>query len=390
MERVASRFEELAAVLGAAVVSDREGRVVASPRTTEDVAAALRFADANGIGVEIAGGGTKRGWVGRVGGDVVLETRGLAGVREHSWQDLTATVGAGTTWAEMQRVLAQHGQQVALDPLWPERATVGGVVATNDSGALRLRYGSLRDLVIGMTLVLADGTVARSGGKVVKNVAGYDLHKLMIGAFGTLAVVTEVTFRLHALPRNTRVWTFEAEDAEVVGRAMMQVLDSQLSVQAMQMRAGAAGFALDVELAGMDEVLRDQVGVLDGFCGAGVAGNVAPFGAREALFARDGVVVKATMLASSIAPASAEVVRLGGEAVTQASGIMFARFGTQAEQAVARLRELIGGEGSVSVLRGEDGFGVLPKVGSAAALMRQIKRRFDAKGTLNPGVVVGA
>src|SRR5438270_9284122 len=244
MERVTTRFEEITAALGAGLVSERDGRVVASPKTTEDLATVMRYADASGLKVEISGGGTKRSWGGQVHSDIVLETRGLAGVREHSWQDLTATVGAGTTWAEMQRVLAQHGQQVALDPLWPERATVGGVIATNDSGALRLRYGSLRDLVIGMTVVLADGTVAKSGGKVVKNVAGYDLYKLMIGAFGTLAVVTEVTFRLHAVPRNGRVWTMESADAEAVGRVMMKVLDSQLSVQAMQMRASARDFAL--------------------------------------------------------------------------------------------------------------------------------------------------
>ena len=161
----------------------------------------------HGLAIEIAGGRTKREWGNPVAADILLETAGLAGVREHSWQDLTATVGAGTTWSAMQRVLAMHGQMVALDPLWPETATVGGIVATNDSGALRLKYGSLRDLIIGMTIVLADGTVAKSGGKVVKNVAGYDLHKLMTGAFGTLGVIAEVTFRLHPMPAETRTWT---------------------------------------------------------------------------------------------------------------------------------------------------------------------------------------
>ena len=387
MERVASRFEELAGAVGVAVVSEREGLVFASPRSTEEVAAVLRWADSSGVGVEIAGAGTKRGWAGAVRGDVVLDTRGLAGVREHSWQDLTATVGAGTNWAEMQRALAQHGQMVALDPLWAERATVGGVIATNDSGARRLKYGSLRDLVIGMTLVLADGTVARSGGKVVKNVAGYDLHKLMIGAFGTLEVVTEVTFRLHAIPRSTRVWTMEAADASACGEVLMKVLDLQLSVQAMQLRASAAGFALDVELAAMDEVMREQLRVLDSLAGTAGVVDADVFGTRERLFAGDGLVVKVTMVASAIAKLSAEAVRLGGEAVTQAAGIMLAR--VPEGSAVERLRELVAGVGSVTVLRGADGFGVLPRAGNAAAVMREIKRRFDPKGTLNPGVVVG-
>ena len=153
-----------------------------------------------------------------VDADILLETTQLAGVPQHSWQDLTATFAAGTRWADMQGALAMHGQQVALDPLWPERATVGGIVATNDSGAWRLKYGSLRDLIIGMTAVLADGTTAKSGGKVVKNVAGYDLHKLMTGAYGTLGVITEVTFRLHPVCAQTRTWTFSSSLKSETGR----------------------------------------------------------------------------------------------------------------------------------------------------------------------------
>jgi glycolate oxidase FAD binding subunit len=349
----------------------------------------LQNADANGVGVEIVGAGTKRSWAGAVRGDVVLETRGIAGVREHSWQDMTATVGAGTTWMEMQRVLAKHGQMVALDPLWAERATVGGVIAANDSGALRLRYGSLRDLVIGMTIVLADGTIARSGGKVVKNVAGYDLHKLMIGAFGTLAVVTDVTFRLHSIPRNTRTWSFESTDAGACGQMLMKVLDSQLSVQAMQLRANAAGFALDVAIASIDEVMREQWSLLDSLagCAGAIPGDV--FAARERLFAGEGVVAKVTMLATAIARISTEVARLGGEALTQASGIMLARLADA--RSVHRLRELVAAEGvgAVTVLRGEDGYGLLPTGGDAGRVMREIKRQFDGKGQLNPGVVIG-
>ena len=135
---------------------------------------------------------------------------------------MTATVEAGCSWSAMQAALARHGQFVALDPLWPDRATVGGIVATNDSGPLRLRYGSLRDLIIGMTIVLADGTIARTGGKVVKNVAGYDLHKLMTGAFGTLGIITEVTFRLHSVPRHTRSFTVTSIQRRPAGQSASQ------------------------------------------------------------------------------------------------------------------------------------------------------------------------
>ena len=146
----------------------------------------------------------------------------LNALQEHTWQDMTCSVEAGCTWASLQSALAQHGQFVALDPLWPEQATVGGIVATNDSGALRLKYGGLRDLVIGMTIVLADGTIAKTGGKVVKNVAGYDLHKLMIGAFGTLGVVTSVNFRLHSTPQCAQSFSVLAANAEPLGKLMLK------------------------------------------------------------------------------------------------------------------------------------------------------------------------
>src|ERR1700676_5108112 len=222
----------LAAVIGAEHLLSSGGTIFVAPGNTEEVASVLRLANENGCSVVSWGGGTKQGWGYPVAPALVLEMHRLNVLREHTWQDMTCSVEAGCTWASLQSGLAQHGQFVALDPLWPERATVGGIVATNDSGALRLKYGGLRDLIIGMTIVLADGTIAKSGGKVVKNVAGYDLHKLMIGAFGTLGVITEVTFRLHPIPVHTAVWTISSRTAEPIGDLMMKVLDSQLSVQA--------------------------------------------------------------------------------------------------------------------------------------------------------------
>ena len=153
------------------------------------MAAVLRFAHENGLAVTPTGGGTKLEWGNPVEPAIQLSLERMHRLHEHAWQDMTCTVEAGLPWKAMQAELARHGQMVALDPLWPDRATVGGIVATNDSGALRLKYGGLRDLIIGMTIVLADGTIARTGGKVVKNVAGYDLHKLMTGSFGTLGVI---------------------------------------------------------------------------------------------------------------------------------------------------------------------------------------------------------
>ena len=251
----AAKLEDL---LSPAQISERDGKPILSPNKVEEISAIARYANANKLAIEITGAGTKRTWGNPVTADLLLDTTHFTGVLSHSWQDLTATVAAGTPWSAMQQVLAHHNQQVALDPLWPETATVGGIIATNDSGALRLKYGSLRDLIIGMTIVLADGTIAKSGGKVVKNVAGYDLHKLMTGAFGTLGIITEVTFRLHPIPAQTKTWTISSRNPEPVGELMMKVLDSQLTPQAMQLRASSVGFSLDVELATLPEVLTMQ------------------------------------------------------------------------------------------------------------------------------------
>jgi glycolate oxidase FAD binding subunit len=150
----------------------------------------------------VAGAGTAANWAGALGPtDAVLDLRALNGVITHNPGDMTVSVRAGTPLRDLNAELAGHGQHVALDAARvADGATVGGLLATGDAGPGALVHGSLRDLVIGVTLVLADGTVARSGGHVIKNVAGYDLAKLVHGAYGTLAVVAEVVLRLHPLP----------------------------------------------------------------------------------------------------------------------------------------------------------------------------------------------
>jgi glycolate oxidase FAD binding subunit len=404
-----NQFEDLRTRVRADLIEDRDGKIVALPRTTEEVAAILRHADGNRLAVEIVGGGTKRAWGNPVSSDIVLETSIMARVRQYSPQDLTVTVAAGMRWSAMQRALQANSQHVALDPLWPDTATVGGIIATNDSGSLRLKYGGLRDLVIGMTIVLADGTIARSGGKVVKNVAGYDLHKLMTGAFGTLGVIAEVTFRVHPTAAETRTWTVSSPTSEPAGELMLKVLDSQLSIHAMQLRAGDEGYRLDVELATLPEVLASQLKALDrlaesvaaksGVSFGMIPGTDAnPFSARERLFAPPvGAILKVTMLPSSIATVSNEVVRLGGRVVAQATGIMFARFSEDA--ATAAIQSLRGfvesmAEVSLTLLRASQqlpnqSVDTTSSVLQTLPLMREIKRQFDPNRVLNPGRFLG-
>jgi glycolate dehydrogenase FAD-binding subunit len=171
--------------------------------------------------IGIAGAGTAAGWAGSLAPvDSVLDTTGLTGVITHNPGDMTVSVRAGTTLRQLQDELAPHGQHVSFDAARvADGATVGGLFATADSGPAALVFGSLRDLVIGVTIVLADGTVARSGGHVIKNVAGYDLAKLMHGSYGTLGVLAEVVLRLHPVPERAATLAVHCGLAEAVEHA---------------------------------------------------------------------------------------------------------------------------------------------------------------------------
>src|SRR5258705_4791260 len=222
--------EYVRAAGAADAVGGLQPKLVVEPGTERELAEILRLSNEGGVAVIPRGGGTKLSWGNPpVRADLILSTARLTKIIEHAWADLTVTVEAGCSIQKLQETLAQHGQRLALDPLWPEKATVGGVLSTNDSGALRLRFGALRDLIIGVTIALPDGTLASSGGKVVKNVAGYDLPKLVTGALGTLGVITRAVFRLHPLPRNTRSFSVFSAKAEESQRFVLAVQDSKLA-----------------------------------------------------------------------------------------------------------------------------------------------------------------
>src|SRR6195256_179490 len=209
--------ENVHAATAADAVCGAQPKLVIEPGTERELAEILRLSNEAGLAVIPRGGGTKLGGGNSLArADVILSTARMTEIIEHAWADLTVTVEAGCTVQRLQETLGQHGQRLALDPLWPEKATVGGVLSTNDSGALRLRFGALRDLIIGVTIALTDGTLASSGGKVVKNVAGYDLPKLVTGALGTLGVITRAVFRLHPLSQRSRTLSAVFPDMDAV------------------------------------------------------------------------------------------------------------------------------------------------------------------------------
>ncbi|ARP42509.1 MULTISPECIES: FAD-binding oxidoreductase [Geobacillus] len=207
------------------------GAVTVYPQTEEEIAAVLRYADRQGKKVVVMGRGTKRGFGGqREQADILLSLENYAGIVEHAAADMMVTVKAGTVFGDLQRELAPYRQKVALDPFWPDEATVGGVIAANDSGPKRLGYGAARDLVIGLRIVYPNGTVIRSGGKVVKNVAGYDMNKLFIGAMGTLGVLSEVTLKLRPLAKYESVvlLSFPSGDVQSIHSFAVSFLDTMM------------------------------------------------------------------------------------------------------------------------------------------------------------------
>ncbi|HEV2371546.1 MAG TPA: FAD-binding oxidoreductase [Streptosporangiaceae bacterium] len=231
------------AARGAAVEDTLAGvspRYAASPATVEQASALLRAAAEHGLAVVVRGGGSKLDWgMPPARCDLVLDTRLLDKVVEHAASDLVVRVQAGVTLARLADTLADAGQQLALDPapgahMTCHAATVGGMVATGAAGPRRLRYGAPRDLLIGLTVVRVDGTVAKSGGKVVKNVAGYDLGKLFAGSYGTLGLIVEAVFRLHPLPSRSAYLTSAYPDTAAADEAVAAVAASQLAPSAVE------------------------------------------------------------------------------------------------------------------------------------------------------------
>jgi len=212
----------------------------ASPGSTSEAAALLRVAAEHELAVVPRGSGSRLGWgLPPSRCDLVVDTLRMDAVVEHAAGDLVARVQAGARMGDVARLLAGAVQEIALDV--PAGATVGGVVASGLAGPRRLRYGSPRDLLIGITVVRADGTVAKSGGKVVKNVAGYDLGKLFAGSVGTLGLITEATFRLHPLAEARAFVVAEYGSVAGVCDAVAAAANSQLVASAVELSRSSPG-----------------------------------------------------------------------------------------------------------------------------------------------------
>ncbi len=244
-------------------------RVNVYPQSENEIAAILKYANENGKKVTVEGNGTKRGYGGLSESvDILLSLTHYKGIVEHVVGDMTLTVKAGTTFKELQDYLAQHKQKIALDPFQPESATIGGIIASNDSGPKRLGYGSSRDVVIGLRIVYPNGNVIRSGGRVVKNVAGYDMNKLFIGSMGTLGVLSEVTIKLRPLPKyeSINLLLFPQGNIEEIRAFAVKLLDSTVEPVTLELISpnlsekltGKSCFTLAIGLEDVETSVRYQ------------------------------------------------------------------------------------------------------------------------------------
>jgi glycolate oxidase FAD binding subunit len=334
--------------------------------------------------------------------DVELSTSGLRELREHNAGDLTAVVDAGLPLAELQATVADADQMLALDPPLgeSEAATVGGVVATGDSGPLRHRYGSARDLVVGMKVALSDGTVARSGGKVIKNVAGYDLSKLFTGSHGTLGAILELSLRLHPVAPATATALGRGADPAALTAACTELSHARLELQSLDLRReGGEGVVL-ARVGGVapTEAARDVAAMLDrhGLETELVEDDGELWSAqRAAQRSSDGTVMRVSGLQTQLAGLLRAADALGATLVARAGlGLAWVTLPAGgAAEGVAELRHALFPSPCVvldcpAAEREQlDGWGRSDP--GATALMRRVKERFDPAGACAPGSYVG-
>jgi glycolate oxidase FAD binding subunit len=433
---VEAAWSDLQALVGAEYMRAATGedavdgvlpRMVIEPGNANEVAAALKIATGAGLKVIPRGGGSKMDWGNllssrvlgnsewgnseRGSGALILSTRRLNRVLEHAWGDMTATVEAGCTFQQFQQRLAEHGQRLALDPLWPEQSTIGGILASNDSGPLRVRFGSLRDLIIGITLALPDGTLAKSGGKVVKNVAGYDLPKLATGSLGTLGIITQAIFRLHPVPRESRTLSFCNSEGATMNALLLAIQDCDMVPTGVQVRAGSSLTPeLDIRFQGtatgceaqIEQTLRMAAGARR------IDSPTDVWNARSTLMLSSGaepsVVCKFSLLPADLEQfldlirKTSEDLQSNWRLVAQAVGVGYLRLEASnvaalldAIQAMRKSLESRGG--SFIVLRCpleiKSKIDVWGSASDALPLMKSIKAQFDPTATLNPGRFIG-
>jgi glycolate oxidase FAD binding subunit len=418
-----------AVVSGAAVesrtVAGVRPRFLVEPTTVSGVSRVLALASARGLAVAPTGHGTRLHWGAppqRL--DVVLSLAKLDRVLAHEPTDLTLSVEGGATLSALNGTLDAYRQFVPLDPAHPESSTVGGLIATGAAGPYRARYGTMRDLLLGVTVVRGDGTVVKGGGRVVKNVTGYDIPKLHVGALGTLGVIVEAHLRLHARPAEERSWALGFASAEAALDAALDARDTAVVLSRCQIvTAGALralgepdppAAALAATIGSVPEAVRSQGARLAEI--AGRAGSAAvevpdadawwrriaevtwPEDPAHQLSLRIGArptdTVKALRAVEAAHPGRGDILAT----IDVATGVLHAAVrpleASGAVRLVTRVREALAPLDATCVVEHAPGnarasLDVWGGAGAAIEPMRRLKRELDPAGVLNPGRYVG-
>ncbi len=361
----------------------------------EELAGRIRSHGTAGQAVRPVGGGTKLAWGGKSGDVVDLETSGLDQIVEHNIGDFTAVLQAGVRLADARAAFAAEGQMLALDPPLgaDDGTTIGGMIATADSGPLRHRYGGVRDLVVGMTVVLSDGTIAKSGGKVIKNVAGYDLAKLFAGSYGTLGLIGSVSVRLHPMPDQFATASGASDDPQRLHEAATELARHPLEADCLDVIwEGGAGRVL-VRFGGAaaphqaEEVVERMRKLgLDDPEATGDDEDIWS-AVRGLQRSADGIVIKVSGRPTDL-PA---VIRAAGEGtVASRAALGLSWLALPAGADVAAVRDALDPRPCV-VLDGADSVAdawPAPPEGTLAVMAR-LKERFDPARIFRPGAYVG-
>ncbi len=402
-------------------------KAVVLPASVPEIQDVLRYATNRHLSVIPTGSGTKLG-IGNLPPkvDIMLSTTRLNDVVEYEPADLTVTVEAGIRLAALQKKLAQNGQFLPLHPPYAEQCTIGGIVAANANGSLRLRYGTARNQVLGLQVVLADGTVVRSGGRVVKNVAGYDLNKLYIGSFGTLGIISELTLKLAPLPARQAVLIAQFKNVKEAANAGLNILQSQALPTFVNLFVNTAfnqfsqkhptvivGFGGDSETVTWQLNETDRILEQNGAIGVTIIEEeqesyqrlqeaIHEFPAQKAS-QRSSIAkhisVQIHLKRTDIAECAEQIQKEAGEMMALlGNGVLYLRIptdhsGTTPQSLADKLAQLrqqvIMKQGSLTIVSAPHEFKALidvwGTVGNKLRLMKQVKAKFDAAGLLNPG-----
>ena len=378
------------------------------PNTQEELAAVIAWAGQNRCAVLPCGSGSKIDWGGLVKGvNIAVSTSRLNRLVEHAVGDLTVTAEAGMKFADLQQILAAAGQFLPIDPAYPQQATLGGIIATADAGSLRHRYRGVRDLLLGMTFVRSDGKIAVAGGRVVKNVAGYDLMKLFTGAYGTLGIISQVTFRVYPLPESSGTVVLTGQ-TNALSQTAQILLSSALTPSAIDLLSPelvaklglGKGSGLIVRFQSIAESVKQQsarlleVGEKLGLQGSSCCENdehqlwqrlpetMWNSGTKSAIICKIGIRPSEAVTAINELPVQDAWIHAG-------SGLGVLRFENATAQTLLQVRTGCEAKGGfLTVLAApadiKQQLDVWGYTGSAIDLMRRIKQQFDPENILSP------